>query len=66
MIGGAEVVVLVILLLAFVPGVCAILCGHYLLFAVGLLTAGIVWLGTFVMTPRPNSWWARRSSTRAA
>jgi hypothetical protein len=48
------------LLLIVLPLTVTGLKGHWLLFAAGWLTVGVVWWIAALRLARPNSWWARR------
>lgn len=48
------------LLLLIGPGLVTWLKGHRLVFIVGLLIAGVIWLVASLRLARPDSWWARR------
>jgi malonyl CoA-acyl carrier protein transacylase len=46
--------------LLVVPGAVTWAKGHRLIFLVGLVMAGVVWLVASMRLARPDSWWARR------
>lgn len=59
-IGGSVYVVLVYVLLAVLPGAVTLLKGQRLIFVVGLLLGGILWIVSAFRLARPSSWWSKR------
>lgn len=51
---------IVFLALIVVPGVVTLLKGQRLIFIVGLILGGMVWIVSAFRLARPTSWWARR------
>lgn len=58
--GGALYVVVVYALLAVLPGAVTWLKGQRLIFVVGLLFGGILWIVSAFRLARPSSWWSKR------
>jgi hypothetical protein len=52
--------ILAALLLVALPGVVTLLKGQFLIFVIGVVLIGLVWVVAAFRLARPDSWWAQR------
>lgn len=57
---AAELYLLALFAVVFLPGVVCLLKGQWLFFALGFVFGGLLWVIVAFRLARPDSWWARR------